>query len=89
MPLVRFTQNLQRHVCCPDGTVAGTTVREVLESVFAENDRARAYVLDEHGHLRKHMMVFVDGKLIADRENLSVAVSANGTVDVMQALSGG
>ena len=89
MPRVFFTRNMQRHVECPPSQVAGHTVREVLEAVFDANPRARGYVLDEQGALRKHMVVFVNGDQIHDRERLSDPVSAEGEVYVMQALSGG
>jgi hypothetical protein len=89
MARVIFTANLQRHVPCPPAEVPGATVREVLDAVFAGNERARGYVLDEHGALRHHMIVFVDGVQIRDRSRLSDPVPANGEVYVLQALSGG
>ena len=84
-----FTPNLQRHVESPSETVAGDTVRAVLEAVFAANPRLRGYVLDDQGALRRHMMIFVDGQQIADRDQLSDPVRASSEVYVMQALSGG
>jgi hypothetical protein len=69
--------------------VDGSTVRAVLDAVFASNARARSYVLDEHGAVRKHMIVFVNGEMIRDREKLSDPVHADAEVYVMQALSGG
>lgn len=89
MPLVVFTENIQRHVLCPPRQVEGDTVREVLDAVFATNERARGYVLDEHGAVRKHMTIFVDGVMIRDRTALSEPVAADSEVYVMQALSGG
>jgi hypothetical protein len=89
VPRVVFTRNLQRHVPCPPATVDGGTVAEVLEAVFATNDRLRGYVVDERGALRRHMVVFVDGCQVIDRATLSDAVDADGEVYVMQALSGG
>jgi hypothetical protein len=89
MPRVVFTQNIQRHVACPPGEVAGGTVREVLDAVFAENEAARGYVLDEHGAVRKHMVLFVDGRMIRDRDKLSDPVTPQSEIYVMQALSGG
>ena len=89
MPRVVFTENLQRHVDCPPREVAGGTVREVLDAVFATNDRARGYVLDEHGSVRKHMIVFVNGEMVRDRAALSDPVKDDAEVYVMQALSGG
>lgn len=89
MPRVVFTQNIERHISCPASEVPGNTVREVLDAVFAANEAARGYVLDEHGAVRKHMVVFVNGQMIRDREKLSDAVTPDAEVYVMQALSGG
>jgi hypothetical protein len=86
---VEFTVNLARHVECPSADVPGATVAEVLERVFAAHPQLRGYVVDERGTLRKHMVVFVDGRPIADREQLSDAVGPRGALHVMQALSGG
>ncbi len=89
MPRVTFTRNLQRHVAAQPMSVAGRTVREALEAAFHAYPRARGYVLDEHGAVRPHMAVFVDGRPIADRTRQSDSVPADGEVFVMQALSGG
>ncbi|NVO14283.1 MAG: MoaD/ThiS family protein [Rhodoplanes sp.] len=89
MPRVIFTQNIQRHVACPETMVAGSTVREALEAVFSENPQARGYVLDDQGALRRHMAVFVDGILVRDRTTLAEPVAPASTIHVFQALSGG
>ena len=89
MSRVVFTSNIQRHIACPEVEAAGRTVREVLDKVFAENPRARGYVLDEQSALRKHMIIFIDGRAIRDRTKLTDPVSESETVYVFQALSGG
>lgn len=89
MAHVSFTQNIQRHVPCPPAVVSGGTVRDVLDAVFAANERARSYVLDEQGALRQHMVVFVDGRTIRDRQRLSDPVHEDSEICVFQALSGG
>jgi len=89
VPRVVFTSNLQRHVNCPETQVAAGTVRTALAQVFAAQPQARGYVLDEQGHLRKHVVVFVDGKRVRDRELLSDPVRDSSEVYVMQALTGG
>lgn len=89
MAVVVFTENLRRHVDCPTREVAGATVAAVLATVFEENPRLRGYVLDERGVLRRHMVVFVDGRQIVDRIHLSDAVEPGSEVHVLQALSGG
>jgi molybdopterin synthase sulfur carrier subunit len=89
MVRVSFTPNIQRHVACPPAGVEGTTVRQALEAVFQGNPRARAYVLDEQGAVRPHMVVFVDGRQVRDRQTLSDPVTSNAEIYVAQALSGG
>jgi sulfur-carrier protein len=86
---VRFTRNIQRHVECPTRDVSGLTLREVLDEYFRDNERARGYVLDEQGKIRQHMVVFIDGDSVHDREKLSDPVEPNSVIDVIQALSGG
>lgn len=89
MPHIRFTENIQRHVKCPPAEAQGETVREVLTSYFAENPSASSYVLDDQGALRKHMVIFVNSQQITDRIKLSDPVQTDGTVEIIQALSGG
>ena len=89
MPEVVFTKNLQRHVPCPTVQADGGTVREVLDAVFAANPQARGYVLDDQGALRKHMVVFIDGRQIQDRISLADPVQPSSEIYIMQALSGG
>lgn len=89
MPSVTFTANLQRHVALPVTTVAGATVREALDQVFALNPLARGYILDDQAGLRKHMAVFINGEPMRDRVRLSDPVGDTSEIYVMQALSGG
>lgn len=65
------------------------TVAEALERVFAVHPILRDYVLDEHGRLRRHVAVFVDGAAIAHGTGLAAAVGADSEIYVIQALSGG
>lgn len=89
MPSVRFTRNIQRHVECPTLDVPGATLGEVLHAYFAANERARGYVLDDEGKLRRHMAAFIDGRQIDDRATLSDTVPEGAVVDIVQSLSGG
>lgn len=89
MPRVVFAPNLRRHVDAPPREVAGGTVREALAAAFALQPRLAGYVLDEQGSLRKHVMVFVNGQRIADREALGDALDPADEVQVFQALTGG
>ncbi|MBO9664967.1 MoaD/ThiS family protein [Dokdonella sp.] len=60
-----------------------------LEHLFAQHPRLRGYVLDEHGAVRHHVAIFVDGTAIRDKRHLQQPLAADSEVYVMQALSGG
>jgi molybdopterin synthase sulfur carrier subunit len=89
MARVVFTSNLLRHVACPDSEVPADTLRGALQAVFDANPRVRDYVLDEQGELRKHVMVFIDGRRVRDRQRLSDPVRPSSEIFVLQALTGG
>jgi sulfur-carrier protein len=89
MAKIVFTKNIQRHVACLETEAPGSSVREVLDNVFASNPQARSHVLDDQAALRRHMTIFVDGRAIRDRLQLSDSVTATSTIYVFQALSGG
>lgn len=90
MPLIRFTENIQRHIACPEREVTGTTLRQALDAYFTgDQTAARSYVLDDTGALRKHMAIFINSEPLHDRKTLADPLPDNATIDVMQALSGG
>ncbi len=65
------------------------TLREALDIVFECNPRARSYVLDDQGFIRRHVAIFINSQMVHDRENLDVRLTEDSEVYVMQALSGG
>jgi hypothetical protein len=89
MPTVTLAPNLRRHVDVPPMKLEAATVHEALHKMFEAQPRLRSYVVDEQGVLRKHLMVFVDGRRVADRERLSDALGESSEVHVFQALTGG
>ena len=89
MPHVVFGQALQRHVKCPPVDVAGATVRDALEAAFALHPSARSYVLDDQAHVRKHVSIFCDGRMIRDRTALGEVVTDQSQILIVPALSGG
>ena len=70
-------------------TVAGVTVRELLDNLFTAHPNLRDYVLDERGALRHHVVAFVGGSPVRDKAGLSEPVPEGGEVYLFQALSGG
>ena len=89
MPTIEFTPHLAKHLTCPTGSVDGKTLGEVLDAVFAREPRLRSYILEDQGHLRPHIAVFVDNQLIRERDRMDQPVREDSTIFVMQALSGG
>jgi hypothetical protein len=90
MVRVLLTPNLRRHVGLSEVEVAaGGPLAAVLERVWTAHPRLRGYVVDEHGALRHHMILFVDGKQIDRAELGAIPVRDGGEIYVMQALSGG
>ena len=68
---------------------SGSTVRELLDHVFAVHPTLRGYVVDEHGALRHHVVAFVNDEPVRDKRGLAEPVPADAQVYVFQALSGG
>lgn len=80
---------MARLVECSSAESDAQNLRAAFDDIFAERPRLRGYVLDEQGHLRQHVAVFVDGQLVEDRERMKVALTAQSEVYVLPALSGG
>lgn len=86
MAHVVFTSHLQRFVSCPEHDVEADTVEAALRRIFDQNPRLRDYIVDEQGALRKHVVIFVDGRRT---RALGERVSSTSQIHVLQALSGG
>ena len=84
-----FTPQLRRFIAVPELAVAAGTLRAALSQAFAAHPRLQGYVLDDQGHLRANVVVFIDGRRVADRVALDDPVGPDSTVSVLQALSGG
>jgi sulfur carrier protein ThiS len=89
MPTVLFTSALQRFLPAPTTRVAGETIGETLNAVFAAQPRLRGYVLDDQGTVRRHVAIYLNGQPVADRIGLTDPVRSQDEIYVFQALSGG
>lgn len=69
--------------------LSGASVQELLEALFDLHPTLRGYILDEHGRLRRHVALFVDGTAIPHQSDLRQGLRGDAEVYVMQALSGG
>lgn len=89
MAQLYFTQQLRRFVDAPAISTSAATLREALNGAFATAPPLCGYVLDDQGHLRKHLIVFIDGRRVRDYEKLDDALRPDSEVHVLQALTGG
>ena len=89
MATLIFTQQLCRFTEVPEVTTSAPSLREALEAAFVVNPRLRNYVLDEQGHLRFHVVIFIDGNRVNDHVRLDNILQADSKIHVLQALSGG
>jgi hypothetical protein len=89
MPRLVFTPQLRRFLAVPDLHLPATGLRQALEAAFEAEPRLRSYIVDDQGHLRANVVVFVDGRRCEERVRLDQALAEGSVVHVMQALSGG
>ena len=90
MATVVLTTNLRKYTGGVTETEAeGGTVRDLLVDLDRQLPGLRSYVVNESGSLRRHVNIFVDGALVADRVALSDPLRPESTVHILQALSGG
>ncbi len=89
MPRLVFTPQLRRFTAVPEIDSNASTLRALLDDAFERSPMLRGYVLDDQGHLRPNVVVFIDGRRCSERRELNEALDAASTVHVLQALSGG
>lgn len=89
MPTIVFTQQLRRFTPVPEIETPARLLRDALEQAFAATPALRGYVLDDQGHLRANVVIFVDGRRVRDRVKLDDPLASDSKVHVLQALSGG
>ena len=89
MPSLVFTPQLRRFLDAPTLHCNASTLREALQWLHTNNPRLAAYLLDEQGHLRPNVVVFVDGRRCTERVLLADVLTPDSTVYLLQALSGG
>lgn len=89
MVTVEFAASLQRHHPCPVQWVESGTLAQVLAQALQAVPDLQHYVLDDQGHIRKHVAVFVNQFLHVQRQQLGTPVHAGDRVLVIQCLTGG
>jgi sulfur-carrier protein len=69
--------------------VAGATVGEVLDGVYAEHPDLRERICGEDGELRRFVNVYVGGEDIRYLDGLQTPVADGGEVQILPAVAGG
>ena len=65
--------------------VDGGTVGELMRELERAQPALSGWILDERGHIRRHINVFVEG----ERGTEDTAVGPDDRIDVLPAISGG
>lgn len=89
MAKVTLTANLQKYFPSRELEVPGPTLRAVLDALETMRPQFLGYILEDNGAIRKHVNIFIDGQLLRDKANLTIALTSTSQVHIMQALSGG
>jgi molybdopterin converting factor small subunit len=86
MALVRLRAPLKTLAGCrAEHVLDGATVRELLRDLETAQPAMAGWVLDERGHVRRHIQVFVNG----EQGGEDTPVGDGDRVDVLPAISGG
>jgi molybdopterin synthase sulfur carrier subunit len=78
-PLKRLAGDRSEHA------LEGATVVELLRALESSHPAMGGWILDERGHIRQHINVFVNG----EQGEADTPVGGEDRVDVLPAISGG
>jgi molybdopterin synthase sulfur carrier subunit len=70
-------------------TVAGTTVREVIEQLEEAHPGVRERLLDDQGQIKRFINIFVDGEEIRALAGDETAVESSTEISIIPAMAGG
>jgi len=63
----------------------GATVLDALRELESAHPPLRGWILDERGHVRRHINVYVNGEQVEE----DAAVDADDRLEILPAISGG
>lgn len=86
---VTFAASLRRYVDCAPQNVPPASLREALDAALLAAPDLAHYIYDDQRAIRKHVAVFINQDMLAQRSNLNQALQAGDQVLVVQALTGG
>jgi molybdopterin converting factor small subunit len=83
--VVKLRSPLRELAGGPELSVEGATVGEVIRRLEAGYPRLSGWVLDEEGHIREHVGVFLND----ERAGLGAQVGDGDRIHILPAISGG
>ena len=87
---VRFPPHLRRFINLPTSCDAeGESMADLMDNLENQFAGVKNYLLHENGELRQHVNLFLDGKLVVEKQLKSVDLGDASELVIMQALSGG
>jgi len=69
--------------------VDGSSVREVLDALFAAHGELQARIADEDGSLRRFVNIYVSGEDIRFLDGLDTPVQSGAELTILPAVAGG
>ncbi|MGE0633873.1 MAG: MoaD/ThiS family protein [Pseudobdellovibrionaceae bacterium] len=88
MVKVQLTANLQKYYPQAQFEMDANSVLDLLSKMDLVQKQFSTYILEDDKSVRKHVNIFIDGKLLPKTET-KTALKNGSTVHIMQALSGG
>jgi len=90
MHVVKFTYALKRFFPgLRDTPSKGMVLTDILDEIESCYPGINSYILDEQGQVRRHVNIFINGKMIDDRTRLDKELPEKSEIHIIQALSGG
>ena len=88
--IIHFSPHLRRFIELPDQTQsAKESLPEVIRDLDDRFTGLANYLVHENGSLRQHVNIFLDQRIVMDRQTLSDDLEGVKEIFFMQALSGG
>ena len=85
---VFLTANLQQYYPKAQFEIEAGHVLELLHKMDLVRPHFSSYILEDDNSVRKHVNIFVNGKVIP-KQQTNLKLETGNTVHIMQALSGG
>ncbi|MGX5175119.1 MoaD/ThiS family protein [Aliikangiella sp. IMCC44653] len=89
MAKLHFTPNLRRHIACDSIEFQADSLTTIFDFLSQQHPALASYLLTEQNLPRKHILICVNGQVVARKSYSQTPLDAQSEVYFMQALSGG